>query len=389
MSPSLAPAQASERTFERLYRRHRGDVYRFVLRDVRNPDDAEDVTQAAFLNAFRALQRGSKPEKPRAWLFTIAQNVTRRRFRSRAAHPYEVELDPDALIAPQPEAPSAAEIREALQRLRPNQRAVLVLREIGGLSYAEVAETLGLTVSAVETLLFRSRRALREELVAGEEKPARLRVGGVVLWPLPAALSDAVGSAAAWLGRRALTAKLAGTAAAVAVGTGAAVQAGAVPFPGPERPPEPPTAVTPAAGAPAPVPAGSAVANPKRGPAPAADGPGRSVPERAEPAGKARPDLVGQLTEAPLPQVPLPEVPLPQAPLPEVPVPPVSVPAPSLPAPSLPAPSVPALTVPPAPSVPTLSLPSVPEPPPAEPIAEAELPDPQLPPLPDADDLLP
>lgn len=371
MTSSLALEETSEQTFERLYRRHRGDVYRFVLRDLRNPDDAEDVTQAAFLNAYRALQRGSEPEKPRAWLFTIAQNVTRRRFRSRAAHPYEVELDPDTLIAREPEAPSAAEIREALRRLRPNQRAVIVLREIGGLSYAEIAETLGLSVSAVETLLFRSRRALREELAAGEEEPARLRVGGVVLWPLPAVLSDAVGSAAAWLGRRALTAKLAGTAAAVAVGTGAAVQAGAVPFPGLERSPgpEPPTAVTPAADTPAAVPAGSAAAKPKRDRAPAADGPGRRAPERAEPAGEARPDLVGQLTEAPLPQVPLPEVPLP----------PVSVPTPS----------VPALTVPPGPSVPTLSLPSIPEPPPAEPIAEAELADPQLPPLPDADNLLP
>src|ERR671914_726174 len=199
MTSSLALEETSERTFERLYRRHRGDVYRFVLRDLRNPDDAEDVTQAAFLNAYRALQRGSEPEKPRAWLFTIAQNVTRRRFRSRAARPYEVELDQEALVAPQSDAPSAAEIRDALRRLRPNQRAVIVLREIGGLSYAEIAETLELSVSAVETLLFRSRRALREELAAAEEQPAVVRVGGLVLWPLPAALSDAVG----WRGVRA------------------------------------------------------------------------------------------------------------------------------------------------------------------------------------------
>src|ERR687896_1299242 len=208
MTSSLALEETSERTFERLYRRHRGDVYRFVLRDLRNPDDAEDVTQAAFLNAYRALQRGSEPEKPRAWLFTIAQNVTRRRFRSRAARPYEVELDQEALVAPQSDAPSAAEIRDSLLRLRPNQRAVIVLREIGGLSYREIAETLGLSVPAVETLLFRSRRALREELAAEEKE--LVRVGGIVLWPLPAAFSDALGSLAVWLGRRGVAAKVAG-----------------------------------------------------------------------------------------------------------------------------------------------------------------------------------
>ncbi len=341
MTSSLAQAETSERTFERLYRLHRGDVYRFVLRDLRNPDDAEDVTQTAFLNAYRALQRGSQPEKPRPWLFTIAQNVTRRRFRSRAARPYEVELDPDALVAPQSEAPSAAEIRDALRRLRPNQRAVIVLREIGGLSYAEIAETLGLSVSAVETLLFRSRRALREELAAAEERPAVVRFGGLVLWPLPAALSDAAGSVAAWLGRHALTAKLAGAAGALVLGTGAAVQAGAIPPSGPERSPEPgsPAVVTPAADTPAAELTGSAVAKPGRERAPAADGPDRGARERAEPTGDALPaDRVGELTEAPLPQVPLP-----QAPLSKVPLPAASVPAPSVATPTLPSAPEPAL----------------------------------------------
>jgi RNA polymerase sigma-70 factor (ECF subfamily) len=171
MASSLAPEETAG-AFESLYRRHRSDVYRFVLRDLRNPDDAEDVTQTAFLNAYRALQHGDRPEKPRAWLLTIAQNVAKRRFRARSARPQEVELDPDAFEAPPREGPSAEDIRTALARLRPNHRAVIVLREIGGLSYAEIAETLDVSVSAVETLLFRARRALREELTAAEERPA-------------------------------------------------------------------------------------------------------------------------------------------------------------------------------------------------------------------------
>lgn len=358
MRPSLAGEETSEGTFDRLYRRHRGDVYRFVLRDLRNPDDAEDVTQAAFLNAYCALQGGTEPEKPRAWLFTIAQNVTRRRFRSRAARPHEVELDPDALVAPEPEAPSAAEIREGLRRLRPNQRAVIVLREIGGLSYAEIAGTLGLSVSAVETLLFRSRRALREELAAAEEEQAVVRVGGVVLWPLPAALSDAFGSVAAWLGPRAVTAKVAGAAGAVVIGTGAVVSAGAVPLPGADRAPEPKlpavvTLVADASAARAAAPAKPVAKKPKR--ASAAAGGGRRTRERERTAPVAEDGvagLVGALSGLTLPQTELPPVDVPKL------------------------------------SVPTLTLPSASEP--SSPAAElSELPEPELPPLPAAEDLLP
>jgi RNA polymerase sigma-70 factor (ECF subfamily) len=370
MTPSLAERETSERTFERLYRLHRGDVYRFVLRDLRDPDDAEDVTQVAFLNAYRALQRGSDPEKPRAWLFTIAQNVARRRFRNRASRPREVELDPEALVAPEPEGPTAAEIRAALLRLRPNQRAVMVLREIGGLSYAEIAETLGLSVSAVETLLFRSRRALREELAAAEEQGA-VRVGGIVLWPLPAALSEAAGSIAAWLGRRALAAKVAGAVGATAIGTGVAVQAGAVPLSGADREPQrtgpvPVTAVQRGEGASAPAAkAASGKAGPVREQAEA--GPRRTSkqPASADLGGQAA--ALGELPAAILPQVQPPEASLPAVPVPSETDPPVTVPPVSLP---------------------PVSLPPVPVPPPVE-APDLPLPAPELPPLPDAGDLLP
>jgi RNA polymerase sigma factor (sigma-70 family) len=167
MTPLLAPRQRGDRTFERLYRRHVGDVYRYALALMRNQADAEDVTQTTFLNAYRAFQNGEQPEKPHNWLIAITHNVCRQRFRQSARRPKEVGFDDDVgaqLVEPEDDAPSAEDIRRALGHLAFNQRAALVMRELEGRSYAEIAEILDVSPSAVETLIFRARRALREQL---------------------------------------------------------------------------------------------------------------------------------------------------------------------------------------------------------------------------------
>src|SRR5438874_6148595 len=85
MTPLLAQRPRSDRGFERMYRRYVGDVYRYALAVMRNPTDAEDVTQTTFLNAYRAyVEKGNRPEKPHNWLIAIAHNVCRQRFRQSA-----------------------------------------------------------------------------------------------------------------------------------------------------------------------------------------------------------------------------------------------------------------------------------------------------------------
>jgi RNA polymerase sigma-70 factor, ECF subfamily len=166
MTPLLAPRPRPDRAFERIYKRHVGDVYRYALAVMRNPADAEDVTQTTFLNAYRAfVEKGNRPEKPQNWLIAIAHNVCRQRFRQSARRPAEVAFEDDiadALV--DEEVPSGEDIRRALGQLAFNQRAALVMRELEGRSYAEIAEILDVSTSAVETLIFRARRALREQL---------------------------------------------------------------------------------------------------------------------------------------------------------------------------------------------------------------------------------
>jgi RNA polymerase sigma factor (sigma-70 family) len=367
MSATLAREGAAERVFERLYRRHRRDVYRAVLRDVRNPADAEDVTQTAFLNAYRALRRGDEPERPRAWLLTIAQNVSRRRFRMQAVRPQEVELDPEIAAAPEVDGPTATEIREAIARLRPSHQEVLVLREIGGHSYAEIAEETGLSLAAVETLIFRARRALQDEL------EARPTARALALGWLPELVMRALG----WLGRRGLAAKAAGAAGVAAVATGVSVQTGAVPLP--DGWTGVPRADQPAGVSPAlvrNVPVVRSQARKETGSATNPNGNGSASGDAAPVGGITLPGGAAPSLELPgveTPGLPLPEVPLPEAgvPVPEVPVPEVSVP--DTPVPDVPLPEAQVPDVP----IPDLPLPEVQVP--EVQVPEVQVPDVQAP----------
>jgi RNA polymerase sigma factor (sigma-70 family) len=169
VTPLLAQRLGTDRSFERLYRKHAGDVYRYALVVLRNEADAEDVTQTTFLNAYRAFEQGERPRAPQNWLIAIAHNVCRQRFRQSQRRPNEVAFEEELAEATvvDDDAVSAEDIRRALGHLAFNQRSALVMRELEGRSYQEIAEILDLSVSAVETLIFRARRALREQLEDG------------------------------------------------------------------------------------------------------------------------------------------------------------------------------------------------------------------------------
>ena len=155
----------ASREIDDLYRRHGGEVYRYAYAVLGNHADAEDVTQTTFLNAYRALEQGVRPRKPSNWLLTIASNAIKQRFRHEQARPREVELD-DRIAGAETDddGPSVGELLTGLSKIPPQQRQAIVLREFEGRSYAEIAEILGVTTSALETLLFRARRSLAEEL---------------------------------------------------------------------------------------------------------------------------------------------------------------------------------------------------------------------------------
>ncbi|HEX5910431.1 MAG TPA: sigma-70 family RNA polymerase sigma factor, partial [Thermoleophilaceae bacterium] len=158
--------------FAAVYDRHRSRVYAQCLRRLRSPADADDATQATFMRAFTAMNRGSGPRRLGPWLATIARNECCDRL-SAAGRAVPMDMN-DLALADDGPAPDAgvlaeaegAEVRAALEQLPFAQRSVLHLREVRELSYAEVAERLAMPVTAVETLLFRARNNLREEVLA-------------------------------------------------------------------------------------------------------------------------------------------------------------------------------------------------------------------------------
>ncbi len=344
---TAVPAQQRrDPSFERLYQEYAADVYRYALALLRNAADAEDATQTTFLNAYRAYEQGAQPYSPRNWLITIAHNVCRMLWRQAGHRPREVALDdaPEP-IAPEHDQPGVEEVLEALGQLPFNQRSALVMRELEGRSCSEIAETLGLSVSAVEALLFRARRTLRIQ---------RRALGAIGTVPLPANLGWGLGLGAGGTtaGGAAIGADVLLKAATLfAVG---AVTAGAVAVAGPMRhhtPAGPPVAQS-AAGVPMFRPAARPAHrgkptghvrtarnrvrpthrshHPRRvsGTLPS-DNAGTAEPAQ-QPSGSAGTSSLPQLPVQPpsLPQLPvrppsLPQVPVQPPALPQVPVPPV------------------------------------------------------------------
>jgi len=168
--------------FEQLIEPHVGRLYNYLARMVGNSADAEDLTQDAILRAHRAISSFRGGATFQTWLYRIATNIavdSLRRRRRRTARVTSLD-DPlpaeqglvsrefrDTQRDPQELAEAAElteEVQQAIGQLSPKLRAVVVLFDMQGLSYEEIADALGLPVGTVKSRLFNARVRLRELL---------------------------------------------------------------------------------------------------------------------------------------------------------------------------------------------------------------------------------
>ena len=171
-SPLVRRSQAGDlRAFEALVERYRDVVFRVVAR-ITGDVDAEDVTQDVFLRAYHRLDRFRADGPFRAWLLQIAHNaaVSHAARRRVGAVPLEA-LEDEPPVEPHGTPADEVEARERRKRLdlkvkglSPQHRAVLVLRDIEGFSYAEIAQVTDAPVGSVKARLHRARGELIDVL---------------------------------------------------------------------------------------------------------------------------------------------------------------------------------------------------------------------------------
>jgi len=166
--------------FDALVLKYQHKVVKLVMRYVRNPAEAEDIAQEAFIKAYRALPQFRGDSAFYTWLYRIAINTAKNAVVSRDRSPIDFDLDlqnPDESYDMQgrladketPEALTLTEeiratVNAAIEALPEDLRMAIVLREIDGLSYEEIAESMACPVGTVRSRIFRAREAIDRRL---------------------------------------------------------------------------------------------------------------------------------------------------------------------------------------------------------------------------------
>jgi RNA polymerase sigma-70 factor (ECF subfamily) len=179
----LRVKQGDTAAFTELVEKYKQPVMNLVYRTVRDATEAEDVAQNVFVQVYKSAPRYKSTAKFSTWLFTIARNLCLNEIRRRTRHPAE------SLDAPHPEQEDqplhqfedkktfsppdsllhgelAGKIEQAMADLPENQRSAILLCRQEELSYEEIAEVLGCSVSATKSLIHRGRETLKERLKA-------------------------------------------------------------------------------------------------------------------------------------------------------------------------------------------------------------------------------
>ncbi len=171
--PLVAAARdGDQRAFGELVRRHQHEVYTLALRLTADRELAADVAQEAFVRAWRALGKFRGDAQFSTWLHRITVNtgltLRRRAGRHRADSIDDVVWEPEASGISPEMAGEATDLRDrlvrALEALPAGNREVVVLKDVHGWPHGEIAEHLGISVTAAKVRLHRARRALREQL---------------------------------------------------------------------------------------------------------------------------------------------------------------------------------------------------------------------------------
>lgn len=174
-----ARGKAFEEVFREIVRRYKNGIMTFLTRYTGDPRTAEDLAQETFVRVYRKIERYNPDAKFSTWIFTIAGNLAKDEFKRRRRHPavsYDWQSSGRAettkqvpVMADETEEPSrlavqtesGRQVQEALSNLDGQDREVLVLRDIQGMRYEDIAEMLSLPLGTVKSRISRARAAFK------------------------------------------------------------------------------------------------------------------------------------------------------------------------------------------------------------------------------------
>lgn len=162
------------RAFDDLVRHTYEDTYTLAYRLTGNEEDARDVVQETYLRAWKGLKRFRGDAQFSTWLYRITANASYTMMKKRRKHRHEpvgddLEQIPDSKFVSDPEALADAsmlrdQVSAAVETLPAKLRAVLILRDVYGLTHEEIGDELGISVAAAKVRLHRARRKLHDEI---------------------------------------------------------------------------------------------------------------------------------------------------------------------------------------------------------------------------------
>jgi RNA polymerase sigma factor (sigma-70 family) len=173
-----AAKRGDQEALAQIIRMTQGDVYTLALRLVGNPEDALDVTQETYLRALRGLSKFRGDSAFSTWLYRVTANTAysyKAKARKRRTEPFsDADVERETAFSsndPSPERAAIASIAyedviRGLERLPAGSRTVVVLKDVYGFTHEEIADALGISVTACKVRLFRARQRLKDLLTS-------------------------------------------------------------------------------------------------------------------------------------------------------------------------------------------------------------------------------
>jgi RNA polymerase sigma-70 factor (ECF subfamily) len=179
-----AARRGDHRAFEALVVKYQDRIYRVVQRMVGGSDVVDDIAQEVFIRAYRSIGDFKGESSLYTWLYKIALNLCRNYYRTRGRRPVHEEIGEDGSAtvleaeggSPEDEVFRREfweQLRRGLDGLAEEQREAVVLCDLEGMSYEEMADVMGIPIGTVRSRIFRGRRALQERLTAFHAPPSR------------------------------------------------------------------------------------------------------------------------------------------------------------------------------------------------------------------------